>query len=79
MSKRKTLKTLSKDAQIAARVPTVVKKALDRMARKSGMSRAAFIENLIRREAERQGVQIQVEDEDDEGPDQRRSEDREAA
>jgi hypothetical protein len=78
MSKRKTLKRLSKDAQIAARVPTVVKKALDRMARKSGMSRAAYIEHLIRREADRQKIKIEVE-EDDEEPDQERSEAREAA
>jgi predicted HicB family RNase H-like nuclease len=65
MSKRKTLKRLSKDAQIAARVPTVVKKALDRMAHKSGMSRAAYIEHLICREAERQKVKIEVEEDDE--------------
>jgi hypothetical protein len=49
-----------KNAYIAAKVPTVVRDALDRMARKSGMSRAAYIEHLIRRQAERQKIKIEV-------------------
>jgi hypothetical protein len=49
-------------------VPKVVKDALDYMAYKDGMSRAGFIEYLIRREAERRQVVIQVEDEDDPEP-----------
>jgi hypothetical protein len=44
----------------------VVKNALDRMARKSGMSRAAFLEALIRREANRQKIKIEVEEDDEE-------------
>jgi predicted transcriptional regulator len=65
MSSRKTLKRLSKDTQVTARVPTAVKTALDRLARKNGMSRAAFVEHLIRREVEREGMRITVEDEDE--------------
>ena len=64
MSSRKTLKRL-KDTQVTARVPTAVKTALDRLARKNGMSRAAFVEHLIRRKAEREGMRITVEDEDE--------------
>ena len=56
----------------------MVKKAHNRMARKSGMSRAAYIEHLIRREADRQKIKIEVE-EDDEEPDQECSQAREAA
>jgi predicted transcriptional regulator len=54
-----------KDMQIAARVPLVVKDVLDRMARKSGMSRSAYIEHLIRREADRQKIKIEVEEADE--------------
>jgi len=57
-----------KNAYIAAKVPKVVKDALDHMARKDGMSRASFIEYLIRREAKRRKVAIQVEDEDEPEP-----------
>jgi hypothetical protein len=70
MSRKKvdqtTSKRRAKDTQVAARVPMVVKNALDRMARKSGMSRAAFLEALIRREANRQKIKIEVEEDDEE-------------
>jgi hypothetical protein len=35
------------------------------MARKSGMSRSAYIEHLIRREADRQKIKIEVEEDDE--------------
>jgi hypothetical protein len=38
---------------------------LDRMAIKPGMSRAAFLETLIRREAARQKMKIEVEEDDE--------------
>jgi predicted transcriptional regulator len=61
-----SIKRALKNTQIAARVPPVVRDALDHMARKSGMSRAAYIEHLIRREAERQKIKVEVEEDDEE-------------
>jgi len=68
MSSKRSSKRSVKTAPIGTKVPKVVKDALDYMAYKDGMSRASFIENLIRREAERRQVVIQVEDEDDPEP-----------
>ncbi|HKF93356.1 MAG TPA: hypothetical protein VKB53_11850 [Gammaproteobacteria bacterium] len=62
---QKTSKRRAKDTQVAARVPMVVKNVLDRMAIKAGMSRAAFLETLIRREAARQKMKIEVEEDDE--------------
>ena len=61
-----SIKRALKNTQIAARVPPVVRDVLDRMAHKSGMSRAAYIEHLIRREADRQKIKIEVEEDEDE-------------
>jgi hypothetical protein len=68
MSSKRSSKRSVKTAPIGTKVPKVVKDALDYMAYKDGMSRASFIEYLIRREAERRQVVIQVEDEDDPEP-----------
>jgi hypothetical protein len=68
VSSKRSSKRSVKTAPIGTKVPKVVKDALDYMAYKDGMSRASFIEYLIRREAERRQVVIQVEDEDDPEP-----------
>jgi hypothetical protein len=68
VSSKRSSKRSVKTAPIGTKVPKVVKDALDYMAYKDGMSRAGFIEYLIRREAERRQVVIQVEDEDDPEP-----------
>jgi hypothetical protein len=68
VSSKRSSKRSVKTAPIGTKVPKVVKDALDYMAYKDGMSRASFIEYLIRREAERRQVVIQAEDEDDPEP-----------
>jgi hypothetical protein len=66
MSSRKSGKRTIKTASIGTKVPLVVKDALDFMSHKDGMSRASFIEHLIRREAARRKIKIEVKEDDEE-------------